>query len=164
VQLSDVEIRRATSDDADSVLALIHGLADYTGESDAVEVDADVLRDQLSAESPPFECLLAFRDDEAVGLALYFFNYSTWQGRRGLYLEDLFVSPDHRRGGTGRLLMRELARRAAEAGCGRFEWMVLDWNEPTIAFYRALGAQPLSDSTLYRLSGESLSKLARSSA
>jgi GNAT superfamily N-acetyltransferase len=155
-----IEIRAAGPDDASAVLELIRGLADYVGEADAIEVDEATLRGQLESSRPPFECLLATRAGQGIGLALYFFNYSTWQGRRGLYLEDLFVKPEQRRTGAGRLLMRALARIAKDSDCGRLDWTVLDWNEPTIAFYRALGAEPLSDSTIYRLSGPSLSKLA----
>jgi GNAT superfamily N-acetyltransferase len=123
---------------------------------------ADDLRRQLLEPRPPFECLLAEVDGQARGFALFFHNYSTWRGRPGLYLEDLFVLPEHRGQGLGKLLLSELAHIAVQRGCARMEWAVLDWNEPSIEFYRALGASRLDGWSTFRLSGEPLSELASS--
>lgn len=153
------EIRPATPDDAPTILRFVRELAAYEREPDAVEATVESLRAQLSAERPPFECLLAL-DPEPVGFALYFHNYSTWRGRPGLYLEDLYVTPSARTRGIGRALLVRLAAIAVERGCARMEWAVLDWNQPAWAFYRALGAEPLEGWTLFRLTGQPLSDLA----
>ena len=155
-----LSIRFATPGDAATIFDFIVGLAKYEREPDSVKVTANEIRQQLEAERPPFECLLAELDGEACGFALFFHNYSTWRGRRGLYLEDLFVPPEHRGRGTGKRLLVELARIAVERGCARMEWSVLDWNEPAIEFYRALGAKPQATWALYRLTDEPLAALA----
>ena len=154
-------IRFARPEDADIVLALIRALAEYEREPDAVEVDAATLASQLREPTPPFECLLAEREGETVGLALFFHTYSTWRGKRGIHLEDLFVVPAARGAGIGEALLREVARIARSRGCARLEWSVLDWNEPALAFYRALGARPLSEWVLHRVDGDALTALAR---
>lgn len=154
-------LRTAGPDDAAVVRRLIVDLATYEREPDAVVVTVDELRDQLASARPPFECLLAEDGDgEVVGFALYFHNYSTWRGRQGLYLEDLFVLPDRRGRGIGKQLLVRLAQIAVERGCARMEWAVLDWNEPAIAFYRSLGARPMSEWTIFRLADAPLRELA----
>ena len=154
-------IRFATPADAATFIALIRALAAYEREPDAVEASEATLASQLAEPSPPFECLIAEVDGEAAGFALFFHTYSTWRGRRGLWLEDLFVRPEHRGAGIGRALLVELARLAVARGCARFEWTVLDWNELAIGFYRGLGAAPLDEWTTWRLDGAALAALAR---
>ena len=153
-------IRFATVADAALVLRLIRGLAVYERLADqAVVTEADI-RDSLFGEHPQAEVLIAELDGDPAGFALFFHNYSTFLGRRGLYLEDLFVLPSHRGRGIGRALMARLARLATERKCGRFEWWVLDWNRSAISFYESLGARPMSEWTVYRLTGEPLEQLA----
>ena len=153
-------IRFALPSDAASVLELIRALARYERMPDAVEVDEPTLRVQLSERPPPFECLLAERDGAVVGFALFFHSYSTWRGKRGVWLEDLFVLPEVRRTGIGRALLARVAALALERNCARFEWSVLDWNEPAIAFYRSLGAEVLGEWRICRISDAPLAKLA----
>ncbi len=156
-----LRIRRAEARDAGLVLELVRALAEYEKVPDAVEAtEADLLRDGFSG-APRFFVELAEWRGEPVGVALWFHSYSTWVGRPGIWLEDLFVRPAHRGQGIGKALLVHVARIAAEEGCGRFEWSVLDWNAPSIAFYRALGAKPLDDWTTMRVAGEALSRLAR---
>ena len=148
-------------DDVSVILALIRGLADYERLAhEAVVTEADI-RESLFGDRPAAEVLIAELGNDAAGFALFFHNYSTFLGRHGLYLEDLFVFPAHRGRGIGRALMRRLAQLAIERRCGRFEWWVLDWNESAIRFYESLGARAMSDWTVYRLSGEPLARLAR---
>jgi GNAT superfamily N-acetyltransferase len=156
-----LSIRFATTRDADTIHRFVCQLAEYERQPDAVLATVDDFRRQLQEPRPPFECLLAEREgDGAVGFALFFHSYSTWRGRRGLYLEDLFVPPSLRGQGIGRALLTELARIAVARGCARMEWAVLDWNEPSIGFYRALGAEPLAEWTVYRLTGDALTDAA----
>lgn len=153
-------VRVATPNDVPLILTFIRGLAEYERLAhEAVATEAD-LRESLFGEPPAAEVLIAELDARPAGFALFFHNYSTFLGRRGLYLEDLFVFPEHRGHGVGRALMSRLAQIAVERRCGRFEWWVLDWNAPSIAFYRALGAQPMDDWTVFRLTGEALTRLA----
>ncbi|MCZ7677319.1 MAG: GNAT family N-acetyltransferase [Sandaracinaceae bacterium] len=154
-----MQIRAATADDAEVILRFIRELAAYEREPDAVEVDRATLAAQLSEPSPPFECLIA-EDGEPVGFALYFGTYSTWRGRRGIHLEDLWVTPRARGRGVGRALLRRLAAIACERGCARLEWAVLDWNELAMSFYRGLGATPMDEWTTWRLSDGPLAALA----
>lgn len=153
-------IRRATDADAAVLHRFILALAEYEKEPDAVEVTVAVLTAQLAQAQPPFEALIAEDADGAIGFAVYFFNYSTWRGRIGLYLEDLFVPEAHRGRGVGMALMRALARTAVDRGCARFEWAALDWNTPAVDFYRGLGAEALDEWTSFRLSGAALQALA----
>ena len=155
-----LRIRAAGPNDAEVIFAFIVALAIYEKEPDAVEVSAAELRAQLEQTTPPFECLIAEAAGEAVGFALFFHNYSTWRGRRGLYLEDLFVPTEWRGRGYGAALLRELARIAKSRGCARMEWAVLDWNQPAIDFYRSLGATPLAQWCIFRLTGPALDALA----
>ena len=154
-------IRPATASDLDLIVTLIRELAEYENALDEVKLDPDRLRRQMFDEAAA-AALLAFDDDagEAVGLALYFFNFSTWYGGRGLYLEDLFVRPAHRGRGYGKAFFRELAKIAVARDCGRMEWSVLDWNEPAKGFYRRLGAVAVDEWTVHRLAGDALRRLA----
>jgi len=154
-----LNIRFATPDDAETIHRFISDLATYEREPKAVEVTPEILRRQMSALRPPFECLLAEQKREAVGFALFFHNYSTWKGKPGLFVEDIFVPPPLRGNGIGSELLRELARVARDRDCARMEWVVLDWNEPAINFYKSKGAEPLDDWTVFRLTGEALEKL-----
>jgi GNAT superfamily N-acetyltransferase len=153
-------IRPATPDDVPAVCRLIRGLAEYERLAHEVVLDEARVREHLFGPRPFAEVLLAEEAREVVGFALFFHNYSTFLGRPGLYLEDLFVVPEHRGKGHGKALLRELARRALERGCGRLEWAVLDWNEPAIRFYRSLGAVAKDEWTVYRLTGDALKALA----
>ena len=163
-----MQLRRAGPSDAATILRFIRELAEYEKEPDAVQVDEATLRAQLSASEPPFECVIAQlevddgdgRAQRPVGFALFFHTYSTWRGRRGLYLEDLYVSPRARGRGVGRALLAELARLAVERGCARMEWSVLDWNELAIGFYQELGARPMRGWSTWRLQGAALDALA----
>ena len=152
-------IRRAERSDVPLVLRFIRELARYEQMEDQVVADEATLERELFDERGA-EVLLAEKDGEPVGFALYFHNFSTFLGRRGIYLEDLYVRPEARGRGVGTALIRELARLAAERGCGRLEWWCLDWNEPSIRFYRGLGAEPMDEWTVYRVSGDALGRLA----
>ncbi|MBL8947380.1 MAG: GNAT family N-acetyltransferase [Myxococcales bacterium] len=149
-------MRTATTEDAATILRFIRELAVYEREPDAVEVTLDTLREQLASPRPPFECVIAELAAEPVGFALFFANYSTWRGRAGLYLEDLYVTPEARGAGVGKALLRHLAALAVARGCVRMEWSVLDWNAPAIGFYDSIGAAPMSQWTVYRLADAEL--------
>ncbi len=149
-------IRAATPEDAALLHELVTALAVYEREPHAVKATVEDLRASLFDEGATAHALVCEQDGEAVGFAVYFFNYSTWLGRNGIYLEDLFVRPEHRGRGAGLALLRHLARLAVERGCGRFEWSVLDWNQPAIDFYRAAGARPMDEWTVYRMEGQAL--------
>lgn len=153
-------IRPATPGDVATLLELIHGLAEYERLGHQVEATADRLAAALFGDRPVAEAVLAEVDGEAVGFALFFTNFSTFLGLPGLYLEDLFVRPGHRGRGHGRALLRHLAALAKARGCGRFEWSVLDWNEPAQRFYRAHGADILPDWRICRVTGPALERLA----
>ena len=155
-------IRPATPDDVATILRFVRELADYEREPDAVEATEQMLATALFGDRPAAEAVIAEIDGEAVGFALFFHNFSTWTGKRGLYLEDLYVTPAARGSGVGRALLAYLARLAIERGCARFEWSVLDWNEPAIGFYRKLGAIGMEEWTIQRLTGDALAKLAES--
>jgi len=159
---SELEIRAATRADIPLILQFIRGLAEYErAPAQAVATAADLERDGFGAQ-PKFRVLLAFWRGEPAGFALFFYNYSTWQGRPGLYLEDLFVKPQLRGNGIGKALLVRLARIAVNENCGRFQWQVLDWNEPAIRFYESLGAKVMKEWLTMRVEGEALSKLAES--
>ncbi len=153
-------IRPATPEDCETIANLIRELAVYEKLGDEAKATADDLRRDLFEEGPLAEAILVEVDGEAVGFALYFFNYSTFRARPGLYLEDLYVRPSHRGQGLGKALLTHLARIAVDLGCGRFEWAVLNWNEPAIGFYKSLGARPMDEWTVYRLDGDALANLA----
>ena len=155
-------LRPAAEADLDTIIELIHALAEYEREPEAVRLDREMLRGHLFGRRPYAEVILAETDaGQSAGFALFFHNFSTWEGRPGIYLEDLFVRPEFRGHGYGKALLSELARIAVERGCARLEWAVLDWNEPSIQFYRALGARPMDEWTTYRVDGDALRALAR---
>lgn len=158
--LTDFKIRPARVEDVPVILELIRDLATYERAPEEVVATKDQLVDVLFGERPVAEVLLAFEGESPVGFALYFYNFSTWLGRPGLYLEDLFVKPEKRGKGYGRALLVELAKIARDRGCGRMEWAVLNWNEPAIKFYRTLGAKPMNEWTVFRLTREEIAKLA----
>jgi GNAT superfamily N-acetyltransferase len=158
--VTDFQIRRARIEDVPIILQLIRDLATYERAPDDVVATEEQLVDVLFGERPVAEVLLAFEAESPVGFAVYFFNFSTWLGRPGLYLEDLFVKPEKRGKGYGRALLVELAKIARDRGCGRMEWAVLNWNEPAIKFYRALGAKPMDEWTVFRLTRDGIAKLA----
>ena len=153
-------IRLATAADVPIILELIRALATYERAPNDVTATEDGLSKVLFGEKPAAEVLLAFENETAVGFAVFFHNFSTWLGRPGLYLEDLFVRPEDRGKGYGRALLIHLAKIARDRGCGRMEWAVLDWNEPAIQFYRKLGAKPMDDWTVFRLKRDGIAKLA----
>jgi GNAT superfamily N-acetyltransferase len=153
-------IRAATADDLSLIAGFIRDLAEYERLADAVVFDEEQLRRSLFGERPFAEVLIAEDAGQAVGFALFFHNFSTFLGRPGIYLEDLFVKPEHRGGGFGRALLKRLAEIAVERDCGRMEWAVLDWNEPSIGFYKKLGARPNDEWTVFRLTGDALRNLA----
>jgi GNAT superfamily N-acetyltransferase len=156
----ETRIRAATREDVPLILGFIRELADYERLSHEVSATEDLLRRSLFGDRPAAEVLLGYLGEEPAGFALFFHNFSTFLGRPGIYLEDLYVRPGSRGSGLGRALLARLARLARERGCGRLEWWVLDWNEPAIAFYRSVGATPMDEWTVYRLSGEALARLA----
>jgi GNAT superfamily N-acetyltransferase len=159
--MSAFAIRRATIADVPAILALIRGLAEYEhATAEEVPADEDMLRASLFGARPQAEVLLGCEGGEAVGIALFFHNYSTWRARHGIYLEDLFVKPECRGRGYGKALLVELARIARERGCARLEWAVLDWNRPAIDFYRSLGAVAMDEWTVFRLTEDAISRLA----
>jgi GNAT superfamily N-acetyltransferase len=155
-----LRIAPATSADVPLILDLIRGLAEYEKLSHEVVATEDLLREHLFGARSVAEVRLAYLGDTAVGFALYFHNFSTFLGRPGIYLEDVYVRPEFRGRGVGRALLKEVARVAAERKCGRLEWSVLDWNEPAIGFYRSLGAEPMSEWTVYRMTDDAIRKLA----
>ncbi|WP_322796278.1 GNAT family N-acetyltransferase [Tepidiforma sp.] len=156
-----MRIRFAEPGDLDVVIELIRALAEYEREPDGVHLEREELGRHLFGERRYAEVLLAEDGEEVQGFALFFHNFSTWEGKPGIYLEDLFVRPGARGRGYGRALLARLAALALERGCARLEWSVLDWNAPAIGFYRSLGAVPMEEWTTYRLSGEALEQLGR---
>jgi GNAT superfamily N-acetyltransferase len=153
-------IRSAAPDDLDAIVGFIHALAEYEKLSHAVKADPATLARYLFGSRPMAEVLIADMDGTSIGFALFFHNFSTFEGRPGLYLEDLFVRPEARGAGAGRALLARLAQIALDRDCARLEWSVLDWNAPAIAVYRAIGAQPMDEWTVQRLDGEALHALA----
>jgi GNAT superfamily N-acetyltransferase len=169
-----ISIRPATPEDVGLILQLIRDLADYERAPEAAVATPELIRTHLFGDSlaghahvngaprrgPVAECLIGEIDGMAQGFAIWFHNYSTWLGRPGLYLEDLFVRPASRGSGLGKALLVELAKIAQARGCGRMEWSVLDWNTPAIEFYKALGARPMDEWTVYRMDGAAIAALA----
>ena len=159
-----ISIRKAVPADA----AIIHGfiveLAVYEKAEHEVKANIAEIESSIFSASSPAKALICELNGEAIGFAVYFYNYSTWQGRKGLYLEDLYVSPKHRGLGAGKFLLRHLAQVAVEEGCGRFEWSVLDWNQPAIEFYDSVGAKPQAEWLKYRLAGDDLFNFAKAEA
>jgi GNAT superfamily N-acetyltransferase len=155
-----VSIRPARPEDVPAIVALIRGLAEYEKLLDQCHADEASLREHLFGARPYCEVILAERGGDVAGFALFFHNYSTFLTKPGIYLEDLFVKPELRGAGVGRALLSRLAAIAVERGCGRLEWAVLDWNAPAIGFYRKLGAGPMDEWTVFRLTGEDLARVA----
>lgn len=159
-------VRPARPSDIPQILAMIRELAEYEREPHAATATAEQLHDALFAGSttpsgaPAAHCFVVEGDEELAGMALWFLNFSTWLGRHGIYLEDLFVRPQYRGGGLGQALLARLARECIERGYGRLEWWVLDWNTPAIDFYRSQGARPMSEWTTFRVAGTELAALA----
>ncbi len=162
--ISGLRIVPATESDAGVILSFIRKLAEYEKLSHQVAATEDLLRETLFGERRAAEVLIARLEEEPAGFALFFHNFSTFLGRPGLYLEDLFVEPAHRGKGIGKALLVEIAKIAKARNCGRFEWAVLDWNRPAIDFYQSFGATPLEDWTIFRVTGAALDNLASQKA
>ena len=152
--------RFAGEEDCPLILAFIRGLADYERMSDQVVATEEILREWIF-EKKKAEVLFVCENDKEVGFALFFHNFSTFLGRAGIYLEDLFVLPAYRKKGYGKALLKKLAQITVERGCGRLEWACLDWNKPSIDFYKTLGAAAMDEWTIYRLTGETLTEMAK---
>lgn len=159
-RMPTLHVRPAKPADVPLIVSLIRELAEYERAPQEAQATESLIHDALFGPRPGCEALIGEADGKPQGFALYFHNFSTWKGRRGLYLEDLFVRPAARGIGLGALLLRKVAAIAVERGCPRMEWAVLDWNTPAIEFYRRLGAVPLDEWTIYRLSGEALARTA----
>jgi GNAT superfamily N-acetyltransferase len=157
--MAEVLVRSASSEDVPLILSFIKELAEYERLSHEVAATEDSLREWLFGERPVAEVMIGESGGDPAGFALFFNNFSTFLGKPGIYLEDLYVRPEFRRAGIGRALLVHLARLARERGCGRLEWSVLDWNEPAIGFYRGIGASPVSGWTVYRVTGKALEEL-----
>lgn len=155
----NVSFRFAERKDTALILTFIKELAEYEKMGDEVIADEETLEEQIFDKNGA-EVIFALYDGKEVGFALFFHNFSTFLGRRGLYLEDLYVRPEYRGRGIGKAILKKLAETAVERGCGRLEWWCLDWNKPSIDFYLSLGAEPMSDWTTYRIAGDTLKKLA----
>jgi len=160
--MPSINIRPASVEDSAIILRFITELAIYEKAEDEVIATETDIRESLFAAESTTSALICELDDQAIGFAVYFFNYSTWLGKHGLYLEDLYVSPESRGAGAGKALLKHLARLAVSKNCGRFEWSVLDWNEPAIGFYKSIGALPQDEWVSYRLSGKALADFAAS--
>jgi len=158
-----LNIRPATRADASTIAALVRELADYEKLLHEARANADDFLRELESPNPVIQVLIAEWNGEPAGFALYFYNFSTFVGRPGLYLEDLFVRPAHRQHGIGRALLRELARVAQQRNCGRMEWAVLDWNEPALRFYQSLGARQMNEWIIHRLTPAEIGRLAAES-
>ncbi|HEY8185249.1 MAG TPA: GNAT family N-acetyltransferase [Pyrinomonadaceae bacterium] len=158
-----LRIDEATERDIPLILEFVRGLAEYERHDDKVQATEERIRETIFGAEPAAQVLFAYENEIAVGFAVFFYTFSTFIGRRGLYLEDLFVKPEARGKGVGRALLRYLARLAKEKDCYRIEWAVLHWNEPAIGFYKRLGAVPLDEWNVYRLSGDELDQLAAES-
>jgi GNAT superfamily N-acetyltransferase len=157
-----IDIASARPEDVPQIHAFVTELAIYEREPDAVLATEQDFHRVLFGESPRAFAVMCREGQTPIGFALYFYNFSTWLGRHGLYLEDLYVTPEHRGKGAGKALLQHLARIAVAEGCGRFEWSVLDWNQPAIDFYESMGAKPQSEWIGYRLTGDALNALADS--
>ena len=155
-----MNIRSATAEDAEIMLALIIELAIYEKAEHEVLTTADEIRTSMFGSNSKASALIAEVDNKPVGYAVYFYNYSTWLGKNGIYLEDIYVSPDYRQQGIGKALLQNVANIAVTNDCGRVEWSVLDWNTQAIDFYQSLGAKPQDEWTVYRLSGDELTRFA----
>jgi len=156
-----MSIRPATIADTEEILAMIYELALYEKAPDEAKATREQIIDTFFSQDPKVFCEIVEVDGAVAGLAIWFLNYSTWQGKHGIYLEDLFIRPEFRGAGYGKALLKHLASICDDRGYGRFQWWVLDWNEPAIEFYKSLGAVAMDEWTVYRVSGEALTNLAR---
>lgn len=156
-----MSIRPATIADTEEILAMIYELALYEKAPDEAKATHEQIVDTFFCQDPKVFCEIVEVDGAVAGLAIWFLNYSTWQGKHGIYLEDLFIRPEFRGAGYGKALLKHLASICDDRGYGRFQWWVLDWNEPAIEFYKSLGAVAMDEWTVYRVSGEALTNLAR---
>ena len=154
--MKGIEIREAVENDSAQILTFIKELASYEKAIDEVVAEEKDIRESVFGSNSGVNALICTLDENPIGFAVYFYNYSTWQGKKGLYLEDLYVSPEHRGVGAGKELLKHLAKIAVSQGCGRFEWSVLDWNEPAIKFYDSIGAKPKTEWVGYQLAGSAL--------
>ena len=154
--MKGIEIREAVENDSAQILTFIKELASYEKAIDEVVAEEKDIRESVFGSNSSVNALICTLDENPMGFAVYFYNYSTWQGKKGLYLEDLYVSPEHRGVGAGKELLKHLAKIAVSQGCGRFEWSVLDWNEPAIKFYDSIGAKPKTEWVGYQLAGSAL--------
>lgn len=160
--MSDLQIRAATIDDAPQIMQFIIELAEYEKARDEVKASVEDIDQSLFSDSAKAKALICEFDGRAIGFAVYFYNYSTWLGRNGIYLEDLYITPSSRGSGAGKALLKYLAKKAVDDGCGRFEWNVLDWNTSAIEFYESFGAKAQNEWVGYRLTGNALKVFAES--
>lgn len=158
--LQDLKIRKALPEDAALILDFITELAIYEKAEHQVIASSDDIRKSLFSADSNADAVICLEGDKPIGYAVFFYNYSTWLGKKGLYLEDLYITPEYRNCGAGEHVLKHLARHAMENQCGRFEWSVLDWNEPAIKFYEKIGARPQNEWITYRLTGEALESFA----
>ncbi|GAA6169050.1 GNAT family N-acetyltransferase [Sessilibacter corallicola] len=158
--MTEIRIRKANIEDSATIIQFIKELAIYEKALDQVQATQESIESTIFSEDSNTKALICEYNNEPIGFAVYFYNYSTWLGKKGIYLEDLFVSPNYRNLGAGKALIKYLAKLAYSEGCGRFEWAVLDWNEPAIQFYQSIGAKPQSEWIIYRLAGDDLEKFA----
>ncbi|WP_343805313.1 GNAT family N-acetyltransferase [Marinobacterium maritimum] len=158
--MHQIEIRDARVEDSALILRFIKELAEYEKEPQAVVATEASIETSIFGADSTVDAVICLINGEPVGFAVYFYNYSTWMGRNGMYLEDLYVSPEYRKFGAGKAILKHLAKIAVAKECGRFEWSVLDWNEPAIQFYKSIGARPMDGWTVYRLAGKELAALA----
>lgn len=154
--MSEYYIRKATIEDSSLILNFVKELARYEKAEHEVLATEDHIKDSLFGSDPTTHALICEKESRPIGFAVYFFNYSTWLGKHGLYLEDLYVTPSERGNGVGKTIFKHLAQIAVKHDCGRFEWSVLDWNEPAINFYESFGARPQKEWVIYRLTGQDL--------
>lgn len=160
--MSLLTIKQAAVEDSGLILRFVEELADYEKAAHEVLATESDIRESLFGDNSTTHAVICSVDDKPIGFAVYFFNYSTWLGKNGLYLEDLYVSPEYRGVGAGKALLKHLANIAISKQCGRFEWNVLDWNEPAINFYQSIGAKPQNEWIGYRLAGQALEEFANS--
>ncbi|WP_028301099.1 GNAT family N-acetyltransferase [Oceanospirillum beijerinckii] len=160
--MSELNIRAATIADAQQIMQFIIELAEYEKARDEVKASVKDIEQSLFSGSATAKALICEKDGQAIGFAVYFYNYSTWLGCNGIYLEDLYITPSSRGSGAGKALLKYLAKKAVDENCGRFEWSVLDWNTPAIEFYESFGAKALNEWVGYRLTGKALKAFAES--
>lgn len=160
--MKEINIREAVIDDSALILRFVRDLARYEKAEHEVVATQSQIEESIFGNNSTVRALICETESEAIGFAVYFYNYSTWQGKNGIYLEDLYVSPTYRGYGAGRALLKHLAKIAVSKNCGRFEWSVLDWNEPAIKFYESIGAKAKSEWVGYQLSGHALNEFSKS--